>query len=131
MALTHREGLVMYWCEGDRSEESRTYRAALTSSDPRILKLFIEWLEQYYGTKKAQMKVRLHLWPDVDEKLAKDFWSTSLGVPLQNFTKPWTKPRGRGKAKCIHAYGICRVSIASKEIMHKILSDISREFQDY
>jgi hypothetical protein len=75
----------MYWCEGDRSEKSRTYRAALTSSDPRILKLFVEWLEQYYGTKKAQMKVRLHLWPDVDEKLAKDFWSTSLGVPLQNF----------------------------------------------
>jgi hypothetical protein len=69
MLLTHREGLVMYWCEGDRSEKSRTYRAALTSSDPRILKLFVEWLEQYYGTKKAQMKVRLHLWPDVDEKL--------------------------------------------------------------
>jgi hypothetical protein len=119
----------MYWCEGDRSEESRTYRAALTSSDPRILQLFVEWLEQYYGTKKVQMKVRLHLWPSSDEKLAKYFWSTKLEIPLQNFTKSWLKPRGRGVGKRIHPYGICRVSISSKELLHKIVSNINEEFQ--
>lgn len=118
----------MYWCEGDRSEESRTYRVALTSSDPRMLKLFVEWLENYYGIEKVQMKVRLHLWTHANEKLAKDFWSTNLEIPLRNFTKSWIKPRGKGIVKRVHPYGICRVSISSKELLRKIVSDINREF---
>lgn len=118
----------MYWCEGDRSQESRTYRVALTSCDPKMLTLFVEWLIQYYGVEKGQMKVRLHLWPNSEEKAAKEFWAEKLEIPLQNFTKSWTKPRGSGLGKRIHLYGICRVSISSKELLHKIISDINREF---
>ena len=118
----------MYWCEGDRSEESRTYRVALTSCDLTMLKLFVEWLEHYYGIEKVQLKIRLHLWPNSNEKLAKEFWSAKLEVPLQNFTKSWIKPRGRGVGKRIHPHGICRVSVSSKELLHKIVSDISGEF---
>jgi hypothetical protein len=118
----------MYWCEGDKSMESHTYRVALTSCDPAMLKLFVQWMENYYGVGRALMKVRLHIWPNVDEKLAKEFWSANLDIPLGNFTKSWTKPRGRGIAKRIHSYGVCRVSISSKQLLHKIISDISSEF---
>jgi hypothetical protein len=128
MPLTHREGLIMYWCEGDRSEESRTYRAALTSADPKILKLFVQWLEKYYGVEKAQMKIRLHLWPTSDEKAAKDFWSSTLEITPNNFTKSWLKPRGKGTGKRVHPNGICRVSVSSKELLHKIIFDINNEF---
>ena len=123
--LTRREGLIMYWCEGDKSEESRTYRVALTSSDITMLKLFVKWLEQYYGVKRRQMKLRLHLWPNVNEQNAKEFWSTNLGISIKNFTKSWIKPKGKGKR--IHPYGICRASVSSKELLHRILSDISNE----
>jgi hypothetical protein len=128
MGLSLREGLVMYWCEGDKSMESRTYRVALTSCDPDILRLFVEWLEKYYNIKKSTMKVRLHLWPDSDEVKAKQYWSTYLEVSLNNFTKTWTKPRGTGIAKPNHNYGICRVSISSKKLLQKILNDIKKEF---
>jgi hypothetical protein len=129
MALTHREGLVMYWCEGDKSQESRTYRVALTSSDSKILQLFVQWLEQYYGAKKLELKVRLHVWPDSDEEAAKRYWSEKLGVSLGNFTKSWTKPRGQGLGKCIHTYGICRVSVSSKDLLQRIIFDIKKEFK--
>jgi hypothetical protein len=129
MPLTHREGLVMYWCEGDRSQESRTYRTALTSCDAKILTLFVQWLEQYYGINKLELKVRLHLWPDSDEKAAKRYWAEQLGVPLNSFTKSWTKPRGKGTGKRIHNYGICRVSVSSKELLQRIISEIEREFE--
>ena len=119
---------MMYWCEGDKSMESRTYRVALTSCDPAMLKLFTLWLKNYYGIEKALMKVRLHIWPNTDEKLAKAFWSTSLDLPIGNFTKSWSKPRGRGIAKCIHPYGVCRVSISSKELLLKVLKEIETEF---
>ena len=124
--LTYREGLIMYWCEGDKSEKSRTYRVALTSSDATMLKLFIKWLERFYGVKRAQVKLRLHLWPNVNEQRVKEFWSTNLGVSIKNFTKSWIKPKGKGKR--IHPNGICRASVSSKELLEKILSDINNEF---
>jgi len=124
--LTHREGLIMYWCEGDKSEESRTYRVALTSSEVTMLKLFIRWLQHYYGVKEEQIKLRLHLWSNINEKLAKEFWSTNLGMPIQNFTKSWIKPKGKGKR--VHPYGICRASISSKKLLEEILSEINNEF---
>jgi hypothetical protein len=129
MTLTHREGLIMYWCEGDKSTESHTYRVALTSCDPFMLKLFTQWLCTYYGVKKAQLKIRLHIWPNVDENLARTFWSKSLDLPVGNFTKSWIKPRGRGVGKQVHAYGICRVSISSKVLLDQIISNIKNEFE--
>lgn len=128
MPLTFREGLMMYWCEGDKSEESRTYRVGLTSTDPAILKLFVEWLERYYGVERTQMKGRLHIWPLTDEKEAKEFWCERLGLSFKNFTKSWIKPRGQGSRKAVHEYGVCRVSVSSKELLHKILGDLNKEF---
>jgi hypothetical protein len=128
MPLTQREGLMMYWCEGDKSEESRTYRVGLTSTDPIILELFVKWLEQYYGVALAKMKIRLHIWPLTDENAAKRFWSERLGLAPENFTKSWVKPRGRGIRKAIHQYGVCRVSVASKELLRQIIRDIKEEF---
>ena len=118
---------MMYWCEGDKSVESRTYRVALTSCDPAMLKLFIQWLEDYYKIERTLMKVRLHLWPTADEKLAKDFWAKNLEIPVSN-TKSWTKPRGRGIAKRIHSNGVCRVSVSSKELLINITKEIERQF---
>jgi len=116
----------MYWCEGDKSEESRTYRVALTSSDMMMLKLFTEWLEHYYGVERDQIRLRLHLWPNINERFAKEFWSANLSIPLSRFTKTWVKQQGKGKR--IHPFGICRASVSSKELLHRILSDINKEF---
>lgn len=118
----------MYWCEGDKSTESHTYRVGLTSCDPAMLKLFVQWLEEYYTIEKNQMKVRLHLWPNVIEATAKNFWAKELEIPLGNFTKSWTKPRGRGVAKQVHINGVCRVSVSSKALLDQIISDIQKEF---
>lgn len=128
MPLTYREGLVMYWCEGDKSVESHTYRVGLTSCDSAMLKLFVQWLEEFYKVGKAQLKVRLHFWPDVNEEEAKAFWAKELEIPISNFTKSWTKPRGRGLTKRNHPNGVCRVSVSSKKLLQLIINGIEKEF---
>jgi hypothetical protein len=121
--LSHREGLVMYWCEGDRSEESRTYRVALTSSDVMTLKFFIRWY--YYDVKRDRIKLRLHLWSDTNEKLANEFWYTNLGIHQRNFTKPQIKPKGRGKRSPLRYLQSVHLL---KKLLRKILADIDKEF---
>ena len=123
-ALTKREGLMLFLCEGDKPKDNLR-KVQLTNSDPMILAYFVQWLEAYYLVPRKSMKLRLHLWRGSNERRAKTFWSKNLGIPSDNFTKTWFKPRGY---KNKHPDGICRVSFSSKVIMECVRDDITREF---
>ena len=123
-ALTKREGLILFLCEGDKPKEDLR-KVQLTNSDPVILGYFVQWLETFYLIPRKTMKLRLHLWRGSNERRAKTFWSNSLGIPLDNFTKTWFKPRG---IKNKHPNGICRVSVSSKAKMESVRDDVAREF---
>lgn len=120
--ISKREGLIIYWCEGDKYKKGR-YKVALTSADPIMLKAFIIWLRRYYNVDVDKIKVRLHLWKNSDIKKAKRWWSQTLGIPLRNFTRPYIK--GMGK-KLKYPQGICRVSIDSKKLLLTILKEIEQ-----
>ena len=123
-SLTKREGLLLFWCEGDRpTDELR--KTQLTNSNPLILEYFVRWLEIHYGVPRSRMKARLHLWVGSNERQAKKFWSRRLRIPENNFTKTWFKPKGQ-KEK--HPYGVCRVSFSSKALMERVRNDLASEF---
>jgi hypothetical protein len=122
--FTKREGLLVFWCEGDKPKDSLR-KVQVTNGDPLILNLFVGWLERYYRVPRPAMKLRLHLWQGSDEARAKKYWARVLGIPLANFTKTWFKPKG---TKNTHPNGICRVSVSSKVLMERVRLDILREF---
>jgi len=99
----------------------------VTCADARLLELFVDWLVHYYNINKNAVKLRLHIWNGTNENEAKEYWSNMLGIPLQNFTKSWIKPKS-GKHRR-YPYGICRASIDSKKIFLQILSEIRDEFE--
>jgi len=115
-------GLMLYWCEGDKTTKN-TWRVAVTTSEPRMLKYFIDWLTKYYNVPKDKVKLRLHLWEGSDEEKAKKYWSEETSIVA--FTKTWFKPKGK---KQKFPYGICRASINSKDILLKILEEIKSNF---
>jgi len=123
--LSKREGLVLYWCEGDKPA-GRNYMVAITSGDYWIVKNFLLWLRKYFNISKKKIRLRLHLWPDSDEKKAKEYWAKQLDLPLSSFTKTYIKPKSGRNEK--YKYGICRAGIYSKKILNEILQSIRKEF---
>ncbi len=99
---------------------------AVTSTDPRILQLFVGWLEKYYNTSRKQLKVRIQVWSDTNVDGALSWWSKTLNIPKTNFIKTNIKKPGKKKTKT--KYGVCRVYIDSKDLLFKILNDIDKEF---
>jgi len=118
---------MLYWCEGDRPS-GRNYMVAVTSSNSFIIKKFLAWVRKYFDISKRRIRLSLHLWPDSDEKKAKDYWAEQLGLPLSSFTKSYIKPKSGKNRK--YAYGICRAGINSKKILMRIIDEIEREFVD-
>ena len=122
--ISKREGLMLYWCEGDKYV-SGAYKVAVTSSEPRIVKLFIEWLTRYYDIDPEQIKLRLHIWDGTNLPEAQEWWLKQLNVTAK-FTKPYVKESGE-RNKFPH--GICRASVNSKKLLLRILEEIRKEFK--
>jgi transcriptional regulator with XRE-family HTH domain len=98
-------GLFLYWGEGTKRSNCSV---VLTNTNPAMIKFFIKWLE-LFGVKKKDLKIRLHLYSDMDIDQGIDFWVKELKIPRNQFQKPYIKKtlltsitykNGFGKGTC-------------------------------
>ncbi len=80
-------GLYLYWGEGTKSSRGVT---AIANTDPAVVRAFLFWLSSV-GVKKSLLKVKLHLYQDMNIKKETTFWSKELDIPARNFRKPYIK----------------------------------------
>ena len=80
-------GFFLYWAEGGKT---KTGSLSLGNTDPSMLKVFIKWLE-LLGISKKDLKIKLHLYKDMDIKKEISFWQKELGVENRQFKKPYIK----------------------------------------
>ena len=119
--INKKSGLMLYWAEGDKTGE---YFVALTNTDYKILIYFVSWLRKYFKIDEKRLRCRLYIWKILDENKAKKFWSKTLNIPLNQFTKSYiskSKPKIR---KVRHNFGVCRASYGSKRIFKEIKDGI-------
>src|SRR3989344_6148571 len=107
-------GFFLYWAEGTKTTK---YTTALTNTDPDMLKFFIKWL-YLLGINKDKLKIRLHLYSDMDIKKQTIFWSRELQLPLACFRKPYVKESKSGRAtyKGRFGQGTCNVVFENRDI---------------
>lgn len=98
-------GLFLYWGEGTKASSCST---VLTNTNPAMLKFFIKWLE-LLGVDRKDLRVKLHLYSDMNIKESITFWSKELKIPVSQFKKPYIKEtklksitykNGFGKGTC-------------------------------
>jgi len=122
--ITKREGLILYWCEGDKRHKG-IFKVAVTAADAKLLRLFVEWLELHYGVARQNIRLRLHIWEDSDEAICKAYWSEKLKIPADNFTKSDVRKSGKNKK---YPHGICRASLDDKNLFNRISAEIEESF---
>jgi len=114
-SLSHRDlfiaGLYLYWGEGTKADRGRI---TITNTNPAMICAFLQWTE-LVGIKRMQMRVRLHLYIDMDVKKENMFWSKTLGIPLSQFRKPYIKSSSSTGLtyKTGYGHGTCSVGFES------------------
>lgn len=76
-------GLGLYIGEGSKSYEITRF----VNADPAVLNLMIRWFTQALGLPKENLRIRMHLYPDCDEKKSLQYWSKMTTIPLSQFQK--------------------------------------------
>ncbi len=115
-------GLFLYWGEGTKAQNSLV---ALTNTNPAMLKIFIKWLG-LFDIKREDLKVKLHLYSDMNIKQSVDFWSEELKIPISNFYKPYIKKANLKSITYKNGFGkgTCSVILGSRDLWEYITMGI-------
>ena len=108
-------GVMLYWAEGTRLPSYKKYQLSLANSDPELLKVYCNFLRNFFGDVETSLRVALYIYQDIDESEAKLFWSTQLKIPLNQFIKTQVLPSRSVLTKTKLPYGTCSVYISSKD----------------
>ena len=99
-------GLYLYWGEGNKSGS----RMVIANTDPCMIRTFLDWTD-IMEIPKSDLRVRLHLYADMDVEKETMYWVKTLKIPKQQFRKPYIKDSKLSGLtyKTGHGHGTCNV----------------------
>lgn len=125
--ITKREVLIagyfLYWAEGVKTTKTSI---SLANTDPAMVRFFIEWLVAL-GVPKSKLRVRLHLYDDMDIEKEISFWIKEVGVPKSQFRKSYIKHSKLANVKYAKGgfgHGTCNIIFGSREFADKVFMSI-------
>ncbi len=80
-------GLFLYWGEGAKSMRGSVLMA---NTDPAVVCFFLRWLE-VLSVDLVRVKIKLHLYIDMDVQKETEYWSKALHIPKSQFRNPYIK----------------------------------------
>jgi len=118
-------GAALYWGEGRKrfNNKRRTYPSiSFANSDPKMISLFINFLEQILGLNREHIKAKTMLYPNLDPVKAVNYWSKITGIPKQNFCFYISQSRAsRGKRpKYTLPHGTLQLDVHKRQEFFKI-----------
>jgi hypothetical protein len=102
----HLMGAALYWAEGSKGKMFE-----ISNSDPHLVLFIVRWIKSAFKISAQNLKARLNIYPQQNEKTIKKFWSELLGIPVENFGKSYVKPISKGYKKNNLYYGTIRIEV--------------------
>jgi len=116
-------GLMLYLSEGDKR---RYERINLVNTDPRIIKFFIKWLNEFLKIEKENIRAQLYLHEGMDAEIEKRFWADELGFSRTQFYKTQVRKLRKGSYsyKESSRHGTCGIYITNTEKKRELMMAI-------
>lgn len=121
-------GLMLYAAEGAKT---RMNRLALANTDPRIIRFFIWWLNEFFGVSRDMVRVELHLYESMEVEKEMKFWQDTLRLARAQFYKPQVRLMRKGSFtyKDSQRHGTCGLYLSSAVKSTEVLLTV-RAFLD-
>lgn len=116
------KGAMLYWGEGYKTEKAKGIDFA--NSDPKMAKLFIEFLRNRYSLQEKKFRIALYVHPNQQIDTLIEYWSTLLSIPRAQFTKPYVaKARNsKNKRESRMRHGLVHIRYHDKKLLKDMLS---------
>lgn len=125
-------GTALYWAEGTKEKEyDPGHPTSFSNSDPRMISLFLTWLERCVNVDKSRIICSIYIHESHRKNIEKvlDYWSKSTNIPASQFTKTYfkkikvnTKRHNTGSLY----YGLLRVTIRESSTLNRQITGWTR-----
>lgn len=120
-------GIALYAAEGDKADR----RIGFTNSDPNLIRFMMDWLFDFNNIPLSRMRGGLYIHENLNESIAKKFWSDLTGIPMNQFHKVYVvKNKDNKHKKNIHEYGVFSIRLSDSYIHRRIMGWIYALFND-
>ncbi|QQG38199.1 MAG: helix-turn-helix domain-containing protein [Candidatus Kaiserbacteria bacterium] len=104
-------GFYLYWGEGIKAQRGTI---GVANTDPAIIRAVLKWMGSF-GIDKKAIRVRLHLYSDMNEKKETAYWSKMLEIGTDKFRKPYIKKSALTGLtyKSGHGHGTCNLIVGN------------------
>lgn len=109
-------GMMLFWGEGSKTIKSQV---RVANTDPKLLRVFVLFLEEIAGIQKDDIRASLLLYPDLKETQCRAYWAEHIGISESNFLKA-SYIRGRHQTNRLR-WGVCTVYVSSTYFRVKML----------
>lgn len=109
-------GIMLYWGEGAKDPKQAI---KLTNSDPKMISFYVQFLLKSCRMPMEKIKAYILIYPQIEERTARAYWSKMSGVPWENFTKS-VVIQGRHATRRL-GWGVCTISVSSTYFKQKML----------
>jgi len=117
-------GCGAYWNGRMTSEKVSSFQ--LSSEDPKLLRVCINFIERAVGVKKSEIRVRIWTKEGNDVRGVFEYWARELKIPHSQFQKKIVTFRsGRVLEKRSAKYGIATIQVHDKKLW-KIFQEIKK-----
>ena len=99
-----------------------------SNSNPGIVKIFVKFLKIVCGIPSDKIKASIIIYPDVNAKKCKQYWSDFLDLPLEQFTKTTIlNARNKVSTKKHSDIGTATVYVHNKKLLN-IIKEWAKEY---
>ncbi|MEW5805619.1 MAG: hypothetical protein AB1721_02770 [Patescibacteria group bacterium] len=121
--------IVLYFSQGSLSRRSSLM---LSSSNPKIISLFLKLLNQSYQIDKTKFRVTIFCRADQSAKKLELFWGRLTKIPKTQFYKTQKDPRTKNISSRKNNYkGTCKTEYFSAEVYNDIMAGIQVIDQEF
>ena len=115
-------GLFLYWGEGNKTTP---YSTILSNSNPLMIKFFVYWLTNIFEVPTNKMRIKIHLYQDMDEQKEIKFWSNLTKISIKQFNKSYIKKTTlAGLTYKGFNHGTCNIMVHNRDIAEKVFLGI-------
>ncbi len=116
-------GLFLYWGEGLKDLK---YSLSLYNTNPQMIKFALYWYRNILGIPYQKIKIKLHLYSDMNIARETKFWQRELRMPSSNFSNPYIKKNSSAKInyKGAFGHGTCGLVVHDVKVKEKVMAGL-------
>jgi hypothetical protein len=115
-------GLMLYWGEGGKTVVSQI---SISNTDPEVITFFIRWLKVCMDIRQDQIRIRLHLYSDMDTRKEREYWMRKLELQKENFRSSYVKNTASNRITYkSRGHGTCNVIVYGRGYYERVMLGI-------